>query len=63
MNKLSLAAYAVLDLAKTTACDLFRRTVCLIRREPFRPYVHARGPQWQQLELPFSRTPVTRWNR
>jgi len=28
-----------------------------------RPNAQSFRPQWQQLELPLSRTPVKRWNR
>ncbi len=39
---------------------LVRRAACAVRGERYNP---APGPQWQQLELPFSRTPLKRWNR
>ena len=56
MNKLTLASHMIHEcLGK-----LMRRARCLLRGETY----HADpGPQWQQLELPFSRTPVKRWNR
>ncbi|MGB0991655.1 MAG: hypothetical protein ACPG32_04210 [Akkermansiaceae bacterium] len=56
MNKLTLAARSFVVLSQT----LLRRASCVIRGEHFDPNP---GPQWQQLELPFSRTPVKRWNR
>lgn len=56
MNKLALAARSFVVLSQT----LLRRASCVIRGEHFDPNP---GPQWQQLELPFSRTPVKRWNR
>ena len=56
MNKLSLTSFAVIDSLKT----VLDRGICLIRGEK---YDTAPRPQWQQLELPFSRTPVKKWNR
>lgn len=67
MNKITLTTQAVLhalNATAATATSKFRngvkRVFCLLRGEK---YDAVRGPQWQQLELPFSRTPVTRWNR
>ena len=48
------------DSIKPSACEFVSRLACLIQRKPYRP---ARGPRWQQLELPLSRTPVQRWDR
>ncbi|MBT8043786.1 MAG: hypothetical protein KJO79_02445 [Verrucomicrobiae bacterium] len=60
MNKFTLTLQAVLDALKTTIGQLFRRLFCLLQRKAYDPNP---GPQWQQLELPFTRTPVKRWNR
>ena len=60
MNKSTLALHAAFDLLKNTLHQLVMRGSCYLRRESF---PRQRGPQWQQLELPFSRTPVKRWNR
>jgi len=56
MNKIILTALPVVDSLKT----FLDRGRCLLRGEK---YNADRGPQWQQLELPFSRTPVKKWNR
>ena len=56
MNKLNLVTRAVMHHVKV----LIARGVCWCRGESYDPHP---GPRWQQLELPFSRTPVRRWNR
>ncbi|MFK7910998.1 MAG: hypothetical protein AB8F34_10425 [Akkermansiaceae bacterium] len=56
MNKFTLAARSSLFSLKTLTC----RAIYRLRGEKYNPNP---GPQWQQLELPFSRTPVRRWNR
>jgi len=56
MNKITLALHLVISASK----NLIRRASCLLTGQLYDPNP---GPQWQQLELPFSRTPVKRWNR
>ena len=56
MNKFTLATHSIIQSVKTLAC----RSYYTLRGQTYRP---DRGPQWQQLELPFTRTPVRRWNR
>lgn len=56
MNKFTLDSFPVVDVLKTVC----QRGLCLLRGEK---HGDDRGPQWQQLELPFSRTPVRKWNR
>lgn len=56
MNKLTFATSSVIDSLKTA----INRGRSLLRGEKCGLNV---GPQWQQLELPFSRTPVKKWNR
>ena len=56
MNKLTCAASTLVDSFKT----VLSRGSSLLRGEK---YDLNTGPQWQQLELPFSRTPVKKWNR
>jgi len=56
MNKLNVVSSVVIDSLRT----VLDRGVCLIRGER---YECNPGPQWQQLELPFSRTPLKKWNR
>jgi len=64
MNKITLTTQAVFHALKATAATKCRngakRATCFLKGEK---YTTNRGPQWQQLELPFSRTPLTRWNR
>ena len=56
MNKFNLTSSVVIDSLKS----VLDRGICIIRGEK---YDASPGPQWQQLELPFSRTPVKKWNR
>ena len=56
MNKFNLTPSAVIVSLKT-ALD---RGICMIRGE--KNDMNPRS-QWQQLELPFSRTPVKKWSR
>lgn len=64
MNKSTLTAdllHRVLRSPAARKCrNAARRASCFLRGQK---YIDHRGPQWQQLELPFSRTPVSRWNR
>ena|GEM_PF-5113458 len=60
MNKIILTSHAAFDLLKNILQSLAGRGLYLLQRSPQRP---DHRPQWQQLELPFSRTPVKRWNR
>ncbi len=56
MNKFNLNPSSVIVSLKA----VLDRGICLIRGEKYD--VNPRS-QWQQLELPFSRTPVKKWNR
>ena len=56
MNKLTCAASSLVDSFKI----VLSRGSSLLCGEKYDLNV---GPQWQQLELPFSRTPVKKWNR
>jgi len=64
MNKIILTSHAVLDclshLLKNTLSFLAGHSPGFLRGKFHEP---DRGPRWQQLELPLSRTPVKRWNR
>ncbi len=60
MNKIILTSQAVFDAVKSTLSGAAARVSCLVHGKS---YHRDHGPQWQQLELPFSRTPVKRWNR
>ncbi|MBT8036660.1 MAG: hypothetical protein KJO21_03855 [Verrucomicrobiae bacterium] len=61
LDALSLATQTVWDVVKSTLMDAATRIASLVNRKPYPQ--DRRGPQWQQLELPLSRTPVKRWNR
>lgn len=56
MSKITLIASRAVHTLK----NLSDRAHCMLRGEK---YETCPGPQWQQLELPFTRTPVRRWNR
>ncbi|BDS06817.1 hypothetical protein NT6N_18570 [Oceaniferula spumae] len=60
MNKITLNTQAFLHAAKSSSSELIKRVSCFLRRENFQQHD---GPQWQQLELPFTRTPLKKWNR
>ena len=60
MNKFTLTARSVVQSAVQSLMIYARRVHCLVKGEAYKPDP---GPQWQQLELPFTRTPVRRWNR
>jgi len=56
MNKIILTSSSILNTVKTA----LERGVYALRGEK---YQNDLAPQWQQLELPFSRTPLKKWNR
>lgn len=64
MNKLALSSNILAGIVfKWTQRALARLNV-LAKVTGKRLLIKSRQrPQWQQLELPFSRTPVQRWNR
>ena len=60
MNKFTLTIRPRLQAAFLAMKTFLNRAYCALRGRTYRPDP---GPQWQQLELPFTRTPVRRWNR
>lgn len=56
MNKSTLKESPLL----CSMISFYRRSLCFLRGRKWDPHP---SPQWQQLELPFTRTPVKRWNR
>ena len=60
MNKLTLILQAAVYHFKGHVGSLSQR---VWSGHVGRPNVQSCRPQWQQLELPLSRTPVKRWNR
>ena len=60
MSKSTLYDRPAIQTLKSSLKRLSSRVLSFMRVEK---YDANPGPQWQQLELPFSRTPVKRWNR
>lgn len=60
MNKYTLNSQASVGLLKQIMQRFARRSWNVFRRGP---HGSAHDSRWQQLELPFSRTPVKRWYR
>lgn len=60
MNKFTLILQAAVYHFKDHVGSLSQR---VMNGHNGRPNAQSFRPQWQQLELPLSRTPVKRWNR